>query len=423
MLYSWNRVIDFCINKGEFTFPLLHAYIQGNEINPREFHSILFGIKILCQEDFPGFGLDEYEELAFIPRPFVDKWGVYQDIDNILDPLEKNMIVNGLFSMAKTIQNNHFFEIQDIIDAAILGLIYATGARPVQISNLAVRDIRKDTHDVKNGLERFSVLLPYAKKRQLKTERIYLALPPEIGAILFHYIERSHLKLNDKLFEMGNSSPAYVSQSINNAIIKFGPVDFQNAAARGEATVTITPTDMRHNVGHSLAMQGVSAEEIANILGHSSVVVAKNYILATPALALIRAKALGVNPVWQNMIAMMLTGELTTSSQWKGRRVASIVGNELHSEIGGCSRGSIDGECPFAEVRCCYGCLYYRPFIDGDHQMVLDCVNREVEELIELSDSVGNSRNPLISVHETTQIEIESVITRCQLHSDKGGVL
>ena len=63
-------------------------------------------------------------------------------------------------------------------------------------------------------------------------------------------------------------------------------------------------------------MHGVSAEEIAHILGHSSVVVAKHYILATPALALIRAKALGSNPVWQNMVAMMLTGKLVPSKEW-----------------------------------------------------------------------------------------------------------
>ncbi|MDA6365785.1 site-specific integrase, partial [Escherichia coli] len=92
----------------------------------------------------------------------------------------------------------------------------------------------------------------------------------------------------------------------------------------------ITPTDLRHNVGHSLAMQGVSAEEIAHILGHSSLTVAKYYILATPALALIRAKALGINPVWQNMVAMMLTGELTSSTKWQDQRVVGIIGDELH---------------------------------------------------------------------------------------------
>ncbi|WP_228343077.1 hypothetical protein [Klebsiella variicola] len=110
---------------------------------------------------------------------------------------------------------------------------------------------------------------------------------------------------------------------------------------------------------------------------------------------MIRAKALGINPVWQNMVAMMLTGELTSSTKWQDQRVVGIVGDQLHDGIGGCSRD--DGKCPFSEVRCCYGCLYFRPFSDGDHQAVLESVVKEVDELISVSDSVGNARNPLLA--------------------------
>ena len=39
-----------------------------------------------------------------------------------------------------------------------------------------------------------------------------------------------------------------------------------------------------------------------------------------------------------------------------------------------------------------------------------ESVVKEVDELISISDSVGNARNPLISIHETTQFEIQSVI-------------
>ncbi|MDM5131211.1 site-specific integrase [Aeromonas piscicola] len=415
LLYDWRHTIDFCIEQGEFSFATLRRYIENPAIDSRRFYSILFGLKVLCQEEFPSFSIDEYEELQFIPRPCSDHWDVYQEIDNIIPPLEKNMIVNGLFEMAAAITDGKYYKLQEVIDAVILGLIYTTGARPVQLSRLAIEDIRVDTRDVTSGLVRYSVLLPYAKQRTVTTERLFLSLPPEIGSLLQHYIERTNRDRSDKLFEMGASAPAYVSQAINQAVLRFSPPDYQAAVARGEAALpTITPTDLRHNVGHSLAMQGVSAEEIAHILGHSALVVAKHYILATPALALVRAKSLGVNPVWQNMVAMMLTGEVTSSAKWRGKRVAGIIGDQLHSEVGGCSRTNVDNECPFAEVRCCYGCLYYRPFLDGDHQAVLNSVNREEDELIELSDSVGNARNPLIMVHETTQLEIQSVINRCK---------
>ncbi|EFJ5916081.1 site-specific integrase [Escherichia coli] len=391
------------------------------EIDPRYFYYIIFGLKILCAEAFPGFTLDDYEDLEFIPRPHSHDWDIYQEIDHVLDPLEKSMISKGLFEMATSIRYGENYSLNTIRDAAILGLTYVTGARPAQLAKLATKDLRIDTRNPETGLIRYSLLLPYAKQRRVTTERLFLAIPAEIGALIRHYIERAQLKPDGKLFEFSHSAPFYVSKAISKAILRFSPPDYQAAVARGEAALpTITPTDLRHNVGHSLAMQGGSAEEIAHILGHTSLTVAKYYILATPALALIRAKALGTNPVWQNMVAMMLTGELTSSTEWQGQRVVGIVGDQLHDGIGGCSRD--DGECPFCEVRCCYGCLYYRPFTDGDHQAVLESVVKEVDELISISDSVGNARNPLISIHETTQFEIQSVIARCRFHQEKGGV-
>lgn len=69
----------------------------------------------------------------------------------------------------------------------------------------------------------------------------------------------------------------------------------------------------------------------------SSSLVVKHYIRATPALALIRAKN-SVLTLWQNMVAMMLTGKLVPSKEWEGRRVVGMVGDRLHYEIGGCAR-------------------------------------------------------------------------------------
>ncbi len=314
LLYNWKNAIDYCRKNGGFSLPVLRSYLERNNIDSRCYYSVLFGLKILCAETFPGFTLDDYEDLEFIPRPYSNHQGIYQEIDNVLDPLEKNMISKGLFEMAKAISRGNNYDLKVLRNASILGLSYVTGARPVQLARLAAGDIRIDTRNPKTGLIRYSLLLPYAKQRRVTIGRLFLAIPPEIGELIMHYIRRAQLQSGSKLFEMGSSAPMFVSQSINQAILSFSPLDYQTAVTLGEAALPIlTPTDMRHNVGHSLAMQGASAEEIAHILGHTSLVVAKYYILATPALALIRAKALGVNPVWQNMVAMMLTGEVIPS--------------------------------------------------------------------------------------------------------------
>lgn len=417
--HQWAQAFNYCKGNGGFTLPILRQYMESDVLDGRSFYSILFGLKILCSEEFPGFTLEDYEDLEFISRPNAYNWEIYQDIDNLLDPVEKNMIGKGLFEMATALARGKCYAIRELKHAVVLGLSYVTGARPVQLAKLAVKDFRIDTCNTDTELIRYSILLPYVKQRRLTTERLLLANPPEIGSLIKHYVDRVQLLPDDKLLEMGVSAPAFVSQAISQTVLNFSPSDYQTAVACGEAALpSITPTDLRHNVGHSLAMQGASAEEIAHILGHSSLVVAKHYILATPALALIRAKALGFNPVWQNMVAMMLTGKLVRSEEWQGRRVVGMVGDRLHYEIGGCAR--TDDECPFCEVRCCYGCLYYRPFLDGDHQDVLDSISKEVDELIAVSDSVGNAHNPLITIHETTQIEVKSVIARCHLHHTKG---
>lgn len=419
LAHHWKNILNFCRKSEGFSITVLRTYMERDDTDARVFYSLLFCLKILCSEEFPGFTHEDYEDLVFIPRPYVQNWGIYQEIDNVLNPLVKNMISKGLFEMSFGIRQGKYYQLKELRNAAILGLNYVTGARPGQLAKLAVDHFRIDTRNSESGLIRYSILLPYAKQRRVTTERLFLAIPSEIGSLVMHYIDRANLEAGSKLFDMGYSAPMFVSNAISQSILSFSPPAYQAAVEQGEAALpVITPTDLRHNVGHALAMQGASAEEISHILGHTSLVAAKHYILATPALALIRAKALGVNPVWQNMVAMMLTGKLTTSAHWQGKRVAGLVGEQLHYDIGGCSRS--DSECPFSEVRCCYGCLYYRPFADGDHQAVLDSVVREIDELATVSDSVGNSRNPLISVHETTKLEIESVINRCKFHQARG---
>jgi integrase len=100
--------------------------------------------------------------------------------------------------METAIQHGKNHSLSTIRDAAILGLTYVTGARPVQLAKLAAKDLRIDTRNPETGLFRYSVLLPYAKQRSVTTERLFLAIPPEIGALIRHYIELAQLKPDGK---------------------------------------------------------------------------------------------------------------------------------------------------------------------------------------------------------------------------------
>ncbi len=222
-------------------------------------------------------------------------------------------------------------------------------------------------------------------------------MPYEVANIIRAYIKQKKLGPKDKLFPIWNDTSGGVKRALNRQILRFSPKKYQELVRKDKTAVKLfTPSEFRHNVGHSLAMQGASAAEIAFVLGHSSHVVAKHYILATPELARVRYRALGINATWQNMMALMVTGDLVYAENWDGIKVAGIVGSQLHTNCGGCGR--VSKECPFAELRACYGCLYFRPFIEGEHEQVLLGVQKEITEAIALSNAVGDARNPTVEI-------------------------
>ena len=366
-----------------------------------------------------GFSPSNYDGLEFIPRPTAAHGGIYSNTEtDAINVFTKNFIATGLIKFhASLVSNELKFDtkrsIADLMGMCILSICYICGARPSQIANLQAKDVRVDL--VSSKTPKYSLYISYAKQTKVRLDKILIAIPPEVGEILRFYIQQQSLGGEDKLFPKHSSSPLQVYYAINKAILKLSPADYQAAVKDGlVAQPSLCASDFRHNVGQSLAMQGVSAEEISYILGHASLVSAKNYIEATPQLAMIRHQALGGNAVWQNMIALMMTGSIVQSKTWSGVRVANFIGGKMHTELGGCT---YETDCPFSMVRNCYGCLYFRPFDDGNHEKLLKSTQDEYDALVKLSDSVGRANNPLVQSYEMTLIEIQSVINRCHIHA------
>ncbi|ODL98031.1 site-specific integrase [Acinetobacter pittii] len=378
---------------------------------------IKFLLRLLIIESFPGFEIEDDFELGIIPRPKAfNSHLFYQEYEDFIDYPTITMIQQG-FAKLNAQLKNHSEQIDNktLLNASILGLIYASGLRPVQLAKLAAEDIRLDSTREIDQFNRYSILIPYAKQGRFRHEKIAVKLPEEIAEVILTYIKRFQLTTESKLFEMGENSARFCSNAINTQLFDFAPPDYQQAVLAGEMIQEkYSFSDFRHHVGYSLAMAGASAEEIAYILGHSSVVTARYYIFSTPELAQIRAQALGRNSLYQQMIAMMLTGRLTHKKDWPLKKVVGNIGDKVHHNIGGCS---YQNKCLFQPVRNCYGCIYFHPFIEGEHIEVLNSVQNEINELIKLSDGIGISRNPLIRIHESTKFEVESVINRCSLYT------
>ncbi|QPF39132.1 site-specific integrase [Acinetobacter sp. TTH0-4] len=386
--------------------------------NSTYYYHFKFLVKLLFIENFSCFDLDHEYELEFLERPqaFNSKL-YYQQYEDSIDYPLISMIQQGFIKLNQVIKDDfQSIDNQELLYSSILGLVYVTGLRPVQLAKLSAEDIKIDTTRTIDQFHRYSILIPYAKQARYVHEKIAVKLPEEVAEIIIAYSERFNLSPKDKLFDLGENSARFCSKAINTQLFDFAPEEYKEAVLADELIKQkYSFSDFRHHVGYSLAMAGSSAEEIAYILGHSSVVTARHYIFSTPELAQIRAQALGKNSLYRQMIAMLLTGRLVYKKDWHQKKVLGNIGSKIHYDIGGCS---YKDKCLFQPVRNCYGCMYFHPFIDANHSNVLESIQSEINELIKLSDGIGVSRNPLIRVHESTKFEIESVIARCAMHKE-----
>lgn len=377
------------------------------------YYSILFFLKQLFILEFSKFSFEKEFELELLERPNSYNTALfYQELQDTVDSQTKSLIQKGFLQLSKQIDTSAHIDKSTLKNSAILSIMFCSGLRPVQVNKLSVNDLKVDTYRQSDGFERYALLIPYAKQSRYTHQKIAIKIPNEVAKIILLYIKAFNLSGQDKLFNLGDNSARTCFHAINKQLLDFAPDQYKRDVKDGSVIQRkYTFTEFRHHVGHSLAMSGASAEEIANILGHSSTVTARHYIYSTPEISEVRARVLGKNPLYQHMIYMLMTGQVTSSKKWTGKRVVGSLGDKIFYNIGGCS---YKDSCFLQPVRNCYGCLYFHPFLEGKHQEVYDTITNEVIEALELSDSVCNSTNPIIRVHQITKFEVQSVINRCK---------
>lgn len=405
------RGMGFSYNSFETILLELAKNIQSS----RDYYRVKLFVKLMIVEGFDLFRESDEDKLEILARPSnFNSQLFYQETEDAISKPTITMIQNGFAKLNSEITKRNSIANDVIKNASILGLIYVTGMRPVQLSKLSVEDIKIDTYTEEGEHIRYSILVPYAKQGRFNHAKISTKLPEEIATVILQYIKQFKLSTNHQLFDLGDYAVTYCTTAINEQLFEFSPQGYQEQVSNGELIqIRYTSTQFRHHVAYSMALSGASAEAIAYILGHSSLVTARHYIFSSPNLAQIRAMALGRNPVYQQMIAMLMTGDIITHEQGHGENIVGFVNNKVHSNIGKCG---YEADCFLEPVRSCYGCVYFHPYVNGDHEEVLECVQNEIESIVHISDAVYNSSNPIIAIHEATKFEIESVVRRCELN-------
>lgn len=397
----------FSSEKTLLSFDVLFKYLQSEDIlkKTKDYYPLKRVISLLIEHEFPEFPLENLFKLETIPKPILKDWEYYYQFDIKLKPDLKRFVRNGIL---RQIQHLNRLDYKELIYLSTLTISYESGLRPFQLFNLTVQDFKEV------GTNFFELEVSTQKMTSKNKKRQVISLSPESGEILKELIKRrlclpfnspQLLLLDPSLALTDKHIHIYLNEALSMLQNKFNP------NMEKSTLPVITAYDFRHNVGHSLAMSGASADEIAYMLGHNSTVVARHYISATPEIAILKQKALGENNAYLDMMGLIMTGDITNEEDWSTEKVSGNIALNLVTGIGGCGAES----CHFVPVRACYGCHSFYPFKDADHNHVKNLLKEEVKLLMDLSDSTGQtSRNPIINEYEQTIFEVDSVITRCK---------
>ena len=386
-----------------------------------DFFILKSATKTLIRLGLPCFDIDEEDELQRIAAPNVtDPFLRYQEVEDTMPTHFKSLIANRLveFSTHEGLQSLSDEELKNL---SILGLSFSIGPRPQQFAMMKGLSVKLLAANHKTLLKRYEVSVPLAKQQEVPVDEPKVALSQEIGVIIDEYKKRFAIGDNDPLFpynsDIDSPSSKVIHYALNDALFFIQTDETKEKIRLNEMHRPIyTAYDFRHNVGHSMAMAGASAEEIAMVLGQTTTVAAQFYIMSTPDLALLKHKSLGQNPVWKDMMGLLLTGYLIDENEWSGEKVSGMIKGKLIHRIGGCNR--TQSKCHLAKVRSCYGCFYFRPFKDlSKHEVVREVISRELIEQVKMSHDTGNKNSPLIDAATQTKNEVEMVINRL-----KGGL-
>ena len=184
----------------------------------------------------------QFKETAVLPRIISRK-----DIERLLNYMYACQTKGNLSDRRKNLR-----------DIAVVEMLFSTGARVYEISNIAA-----DCIDMDSGLIR--IMGKGGRERYLQIS------DPEVLCVLKKYYEAyEELIKKTGFFFINQRGGRYTEQSIRNMIRKY--------ALQAGIEKRITPHMFRHSVATYLIEEGVDISLVRELLGHSSIRTTQIYI-------------------------------------------------------------------------------------------------------------------------------------------------
>lgn len=319
----------------------------------------------------------------------------------------------------------------DLRNTCYVMILAMTGRRPVQISNLKIKDVMSVGGNYfinfPRGKQRYAEWRSSFKKFPI-VEDLWLLLSSQCehvvglfkagvaGGVPVKFLPELPLFPDMNKYVSSESLQSQLSGDFLHAPSSevsdaMGAVKRQVAviSERTGAATHLNPNRFRYTLGTNLAREGKGEYIIAEALDHSDTQNSGVYVKNIPEIVeqIDKAVALQLAPLAQAFQGVLVVSEgAARRGGDRASRIRSDGGN-----VGSC--GSF-GFCGALAPVACYTCSHFQPWLDGPHESVLD-------QLISERDAVFKSTGDLkiASINDRLILAVGDVVTRCNAMKGK----
>lgn len=290
-------------------------------------------------------------------------------------------------------------------------LLFVSGGRISQYASMKLCDLRQRREDEEEPGS-YYVDLPQAKKGEVNSRKRLKEMPlsPQTGQLLRDYINRARREGADEFAPLfpslredagegefkGHCAGDELSRRFKAAVEVHAPLCERLNGLR----LPVAPVRFRYTFGTRLVEERCSRAVVADRLGHADLQHVEVYFSASPQI--IENINKGLSELMAP-IAQSFRGHLVEDGQGK---LANALGAQIHDftvstkTLASCASGGCDQVKPAA----CYTCHRFEPWLDGDHEGVLNRL---------LSERERQSDPRMSAVSDETINAVREVIAMC----------
>jgi site-specific recombinase XerD len=349
----------------------------------------------------PGFSREISAHLDDFAAPEYETYRSVKRRENVFSAWEESAFVSAL---DETVDDSDYFALRDNV---IAHLNWELGLRAEQVTGVEETHLRQTMGP--GGAKYYHLAVIRLKQRTYQSSYRNRVVSERLA----EKIKTLILLKADHFGPAPAERPIFVT--IRNK--RISAVDVRNAIVQVCEGASIDPgnsTFLRHNMAQKLADQGTPGDLISDMLDHTTKIAARHYVAATPAIAKIKARALGKNATYKELMSLM-TGDLIHRNDVVDHHkiVRGVIATRYIGNIGVCGLDA-DTPCHKNPIYSCYTCRKFNPFIEGEHSTVVDALRGEVQVM--LDQSLDLAENKVVLQLEKTIEHACDVLARCESH-------